>query len=331
MAAAIGPTTVSNRTGLGHVPQRIHGFTPSTRNLAIVSLTLVNLTAATGLAAAPTHANEIDLENSDTVEISSYLDDLRQRRSSEEEKLDLLETERSDLEALIEGAESDFGTVEVQLARATQALNGANDDLSGKFEALAAFRVEQADRYEASEQASERLESVAPEISRGTERIEGLGVEIGRSRRALEEAEQAAARTQAEAAARSESATDSTGSADPPASANAVVRFAYDQVGKPYSFGKAGPDAYDCSGLVVAAYSQSGVSLSRTSQGQWSDTEPISRSELSPGDLVFFYGSGHSSIYIGGNQVIHATKPGDTVKIASIDVMPVSGYRRVRD
>ncbi|GAA2154569.1 C40 family peptidase [Glycomyces rutgersensis] len=321
---------MSNRTGLGHVPHRIHGLAPSARSLGFVSLALVNLSAGIGLAAVPAHANGIDLENSDTVEISSYLNDLRQRRSSEVEKIDVLETERSDLEALIEGAEGDFGTVEAQLARATQALNEANGDLSGKFEALAAFRVEQADRYEASEQASERLESVAPEISRGTERIEGLGVEIGRSRRALEEAEQAAAQAQAEAAARSETAPDSTGSADRPGSANAVVRFAYDQLGKPYGFGKSGPEAYDCSGLVMAAYSQSGVSLSRTSQGQWSDTVPISRSELSPGDLVFFYGSGHSSLYIGGNQVIHATKPGDIVKIASIDVMPVSGYRRVR-
>lgn len=322
--------TVSNRAGLGHVSQRIHGLTPSTRNLVFVSLALVNLTAAIGFAAAPAQAEEIDLDNADTAEISSHLDDLKQRRSSEAEKLDLLKTERSDLKALIERAESDYGTVEAQLAQATEALNDANGDLSGKIEALAAFRIEQADRYAASEQASERLESVAPEISRGAERIEGLAVEIKRGRRALKEAEQAAARARAEAAARSESPSHSTGSVDPPKSAGAVVRFAYEQLGKPYRFGQAGPGAYDCSGLVVAAYSQLGVSLSRTSQGQWSSTAPISRSELSPGDLVFF-GTGHTSIYIGGNQVIHAPKPGDSVKIASMDVMPVSGYRRVRD
>jgi peptidoglycan DL-endopeptidase CwlO len=330
-SAALRPMTRSTRNGLDHVPQRIQGLATSTRSLGFVSLTLVNLTATIGLAAAPAHAEEIDLDHAGPVEISSYLDDLRQRRTSEGEKLELLKTERSDLTALADRAESDFGTVEAQFARATAALDNANGDLSSKVEALAVFRSEQADRYEASERASERLESVAPQISRGTEKIEELDVEIREGRRALEKAEQATARARAAAAARTEPDTHSTGTAEPPESADAIVRFAYEQLGKPYGFGKVGPEAYDCSGLVVAAYSQSGVSLSRTSQGQWSDTAPISRSELSPGDLVFFYGSGHNSIYIGGNQVIHASKPGDIVKVASIDVMPVSGYRRVRD
>jgi cell wall-associated NlpC family hydrolase len=90
-----------------------------------------------------------------------------------------------------------------------------------------------------------------------------------------------------------------------------------------------GPNAYDCSGLVVAAYSQTGAGLPRTSQAQWNQTEAISRSELAPGDLVFSYGLGHVAIYVGGNQVVHATKPGDTVKVGSLDYLPIDGYRRV--
>jgi peptidoglycan DL-endopeptidase CwlO len=327
LAAAIEPITESNRAGHGHVSQQAQGHASGARNVGFVSMALVNLTATISLTAAPAQADEIDLDNADIGEISSHLEVLRQHRASEEEKLDLLETERSDLKGLIEDAESDLGTVEAQFTQATAALNAADGDLSDKVKALGDFRIEQAERYEATQRALERLESVEPEISRGTEEIERLLVDIGEAGRALEAAERAA---QARATARTESPTATTAPAGPPDSANAVVQFAYDQLGKPYGFGKAGPGAYDCSGLVVAAYSQSGVSLSRTSQGQWNDSVAISRGDLSPGDLVFSYGTGHTSIYIGGNQVIHATKPGDTVKIASIDHMPVSSYRRVR-
>lgn len=287
-------------------------------NLGIVSLALVNLTAAMSLTALPAYAGEIDLDNADSGEIRSHLEDLRQRRTSEEERLDRLKAERSELNAVIEESEREFGAIAAQLERATEALDAASGGFSGKIEALSDFRVEQTRRYDIAVQASERLEAVGPEISRSAETIERLARDISRAESALEEAEVAEARVR------------TTASVDPPDSANSVVQFAYDQLGKPYRFGKAGPDAYDCSGLVSAAYARSGVSLSRTSQGQWSDSTAISRSDLAPGDLVFSYGTGHIAIYIGGNQVIHASKPGDTVKVTMIDVMPVSGYRRVR-
>lgn len=303
------------------------------RNLGIVSLALVNLTAAMSLTALPAYAGEIDLDNADSGEIRSHLEDLRQRRTSEEERLDRLKAERSELNAVIEESERDFGAIPAQLERATEALDAASGGFSGKIEALSDFRVEQARRYDIVVQSSERLEAVGPEISRSAEAIEKLAGDISRAESALEEAEMAEARARATASAdrATASADRAAASADPPESANSVVQYAYDQLGKPYGFGKTGPDAYDCSGLVSAAYAQSGVSLSRTSHGQWSDSTAISRSDLVPGDLVFSYGTGHIAIYIGGDQVIHASKPGDTVKVAMIDVMPVSGYRRVRE
>jgi cell wall-associated NlpC family hydrolase len=161
-------------------------------------------------------------------------------------------------------------------------------------------------------------------ISRLADRTEALTADIETARQALEEAEE---REREEAAVRSSGTATASGPS--PESASAVVQFAYGQLGKPYEAGMAGPNAYDCSGLVVAAYSQSGAALPRSSQAQWSQTEPISRGELAPGDLVFSYGLGHVAIYIGGNQVVHATKPGDTVKIAPLDELPVDGYRRV--
>lgn len=295
------------------------------RRGTVIALTMVALAAAPGLSAAPAHAGEIDLDDAGSSEIRSHLKDLRQRQASEVERLDGLEAERTELHAVIDASERDFATIEAQLERATEALDAANG-LEETVEALGDFRAEQALRYEAAERASERLGVVEPQIPRSTAAIERLAEDVTRANAALEVAELAEA---AEAAEAAESRTAVSAPTDPPDGANAVVQFAYDQLGKPYAFGQAGPDAFDCSGLVAAAYAQAGVSLDRTSQGQWGDTTAIDRGELAPGDLVFSYGTGHIAIYVGGGEVIHASKPGDNVKIAAMDVMPVSGYRRV--
>jgi cell wall-associated NlpC family hydrolase len=119
-----------------------------------------------------------------------------------------------------------------------------------------------------------------------------------------------------------------TASTPPPAvsgSAAKVVAYAYAQLGKPYVFGAAGPDSFDCSGLTMMAWEQVGVHLDHASFTQMNDqTTPVSRADLIPGDLVFFYGGEHVGIYVGNNSVIHAPEPGDVVKISTIDWM--GGY-----
>ncbi|MCC3764557.1 NlpC/P60 family protein [Glycomyces sp. TRM65418] len=276
------------------------------------------------VVATPTQAGEIDLAQADSSEIRVHVDDLERERTSVEDDMDRLEAERLELSALIEQADLEFGTVEAQLTRATEAIDTASDDLSSKIEALALLRTEQSVRYEAAQRAGERLEVIGPMISRLVDRSEGLGADIETARRALEEAEE---REREEAAARARATAAASGPS--PESGSTVVQFAYDQLGKPYGAGMAGPNAYDCSGLVAAAYSQSGTALPRSSQAQWNQTEPIGRGDLAPGDLVFSHGLGHVAIYIGRDQVVHATKPGDTVKIAPLGVLPVDGYRRV--
>ena len=109
-----------------------------------------------------------------------------------------------------------------------------------------------------------------------------------------------------------------------------ALAFAERQIGKPYRFGATGPGAYDCSGLTWAAWRAAGVSLSRTSQSQFQDGVPVSRSDLRPGDLVFFYGSnpGHVAIYAGNGVVVHAPNPRSVVEYAKLSTMPFSGARR---
>jgi peptidoglycan DL-endopeptidase CwlO len=108
-----------------------------------------------------------------------------------------------------------------------------------------------------------------------------------------------------------------------------IVDFAYAQLGKPYVWGADGPGSYDCSGLVMAAYRTVGISLPHNAASQWGVVSHISRSALSPGDLVFYSGLGHVAIYIGNNKVIHAPQAGENVSIASVTMMTPYGYGRV--
>ncbi|AXE79688.1 C40 family peptidase [Streptomyces atratus] len=109
-----------------------------------------------------------------------------------------------------------------------------------------------------------------------------------------------------------------------------AIAFAYGALGKPYVWGATGPSSFDCSGLTQAAWRSAGVSLPRTTYTQISAGRHISRSELAPGDLVFFYsGVSHVGLYIGNGQMIHAPRPGAPVRIAPIDQMPFAGATRV--
>ncbi|MFI5716606.1 C40 family peptidase [Nocardia sp. NPDC051750] len=103
---------------------------------------------------------------------------------------------------------------------------------------------------------------------------------------------------------------------------------ALSKVGAPYVYGAAGPDAFDCSGLVQWAYRQAGRELPRTSGAQLSAGAPISMNDLRPGDVVSFYGGGHSGLYAGDGNVVHAATSGTPVQLAPISSMPFAGARR---
>jgi cell wall-associated NlpC family hydrolase len=116
----------------------------------------------------------------------------------------------------------------------------------------------------------------------------------------------------------------------PNSRAAAAVSYASSKLGSPYVWGATGPDAFDCSGLMQAAYRSAGISLPRTTYAQIDTGRRVARSELLPGDLVFFYSAiSHVGIYIGNGQMIHAPNPSAPVRVAPIDEMPFAGATRV--
>ncbi|WP_336207480.1 NlpC/P60 family protein [Nonomuraea sp. LPB2021202275-12-8] len=111
-----------------------------------------------------------------------------------------------------------------------------------------------------------------------------------------------------------------------------AARWALTQQLKPYIWGAEGPRGYDCSGLVMAAYQRVGISLPHYTGDQWTAGRHISREELRPGDLVFFYNDlHHVGIYLGGGMMVHAPQTGDVVRIASIARRPYAGAVRIAD
>jgi len=98
-----------------------------------------------------------------------------------------------------------------------------------------------------------------------------------------------------------------------------VASVALGYQGVPYVWGGASPSGFDCSGLVMYAYAQVGVSLPHSSYAMWNDGVSVPRDQLAPGYLVFFDGLGHVGLYIGGGLFVHAPHTGTVVQVASLD------------
>jgi cell wall-associated NlpC family hydrolase len=98
-----------------------------------------------------------------------------------------------------------------------------------------------------------------------------------------------------------------------------ALRFALTKLGDEYVWGGAGPNVFDCSGLVMWAYAQIGISLEHFTGDQWDEGEHISRSQLEPGDLVFFFQDiSHVGMYVGNGMMVDAPTFGQPVQIQPV-------------
>jgi peptidoglycan DL-endopeptidase CwlO len=109
-----------------------------------------------------------------------------------------------------------------------------------------------------------------------------------------------------------------------------ALKFALTKLGDPYVWGAAGPSSFDCSGLVMWAYAQVGISLMHFTGDQWNEGEHISRSELQPGDLVFFFADlGHVGMYIGNGLMVDAPTFGQPVQVQPVFWSAYAGAVRI--
>jgi len=114
--------------------------------------------------------------------------------------------------------------------------------------------------------------------------------------------------------------------------ARIAVQTALDQLGKPYSWGAAGPSAYDCSGLTMYAWAAAGVGLPHQSGQQYSYGTHVAAdlAVLKPGDLLFFYDPiHHVALYIGNGKMVHAPTQGVPVQVVNVDWKNIVGATRL--
>ena len=108
-----------------------------------------------------------------------------------------------------------------------------------------------------------------------------------------------------------------------------AVQAALTRVGSPYSWGGSGPNAFDCSGLVMWAFQQAGISLPHSSQALAHGGQAVDMSQIQPGDVVTYYSdASHAAIYIGDGMMVHASTYGTPVRVAPVNNAPIHNVRR---
>jgi peptidoglycan DL-endopeptidase CwlO len=108
-----------------------------------------------------------------------------------------------------------------------------------------------------------------------------------------------------------------------------VIQAALSRIGSPYTWGGSGPNAFDCSGLVMWSFQQAGVSLPHSSQALANGGQAVSMDQIQPGDLVTYYSdASHVGIYIGDGMMVHASTYGTPVRVAPVNNAPIYNVRR---
>jgi cell wall-associated NlpC family hydrolase len=186
--------------------------------------------------------------------------------------------------------------------------------------AQAAAQQAQAAADQAAATARAGLEQLAAQKAEVEQKIATYEADFAR----LSAAEQAAVTTAVAGRSLAAPSVDELPVASGSAAAVAI-ETALAQVGDAYKHGGTGPDVFDCSGLTSYAYAAAGVFLPHSSRAQSALGRQVGRSELQPGDLVFFYSPiSHVGLYIGNGKMVHARTYGSPVAVTSVDQ---NGYR----
>jgi cell wall-associated NlpC family hydrolase len=249
----------------------------------------------------------------------SQIDQLRQTQTA---RLRLAQTEAeiTDKEQAAQQARDERQAAEAESAKQLQAaqdvLNSLQEEERRRLEELAAKKREQ-EIAAAAAAAAEAAKQIAAAASNGNAGGNNAGGNNGDSNNSSSSNDASQGGTADTGGSQDAGASAAGGGFTGGTKAMLAVQYALGQVGDRYVAATAGPSTFDCSGLTMAAYRQAGVSLSHLSYSQFDQTRRVPVSEIQPGDLVFYFGSGahHVGIYVGNGKMVSASNPSDGVEL----------------
>lgn len=216
------------------------------------------------------------------------------------------------------------------MGKVDQNMNSLLQDFQAQQANLADLQRAARDQVTTIAAEEQRLASLKSQIDAKTRESQALVDQLTEQERQRLNADDAASRDMSRQALADDSLVDGDGSAD--SRALRAVKYAVSKVPTgQYVWGAEGPNNFDCSGLMVAAYRSVGVSLPHSSRAQFGLGRPIARDQLKPGDLLFFYSPVHHvGMYMGNGLFVHARNPRNDLEITKLSSYPAyQGARRV--
>ncbi|WP_271216325.1 C40 family peptidase [Streptosporangium carneum] len=334
-----------------HARHREHAARGLSRKMAVIGLAFASLTLGTPLVATADPRPSLQQLAKQAEKLHTEIETLSEQYNGERVKLKQAQRAAESAKKTLSVSQSDLATRRAKatlLAQSTYMAGGLASGLAFTQSSNPDTFLDQATaNYALQQQQSEEVAQLSKSIEAAerakesanarTAEVKGLLTELGDRRTKIERlVTKVESSLFSEVRSRAERNRGSRVKINVPivgsGKAAEAARWALTQQLKPYVWGAEGPNSFDCSGLVMWAYQKVGISLPHYTGDQWTAGTRVSRNELRPGDLVFFYSDlHHVGIYIGAGLMVHAPQTGDVIHITTIDNRPFVGGVRIAD
>jgi cell wall-associated NlpC family hydrolase len=305
------------------------------RLLACVAVALGVMLPATVATAEPTTEQQLDKAYDDLEHVIEDFNRIGEEMAAAQAAAADIEQKLGGLQAKVDAAQGDVSKFAVSAYKTggnlstAQYMLGAQNSTSLARQAEAMERVSRARQRDiagfadARQQFQAEKKRLADLIAAQTQQRKDLAAKKTTIEAEIKRLEQAEAAVRSSRPTKEKTNDGSAGHRAPPppssgSKGSIAVAYAYAQLGKMYQYGASGPNRFDCSGLTQAAWRAAGVNLPHNAAQQHQRTTKVTRAQLQPGDLVYYNGFGHVGIFIGNDQIIHASRAGQPVAVRGI-------------